>query len=154
MILVATIDGKLNNVDSSTGKILWTFTNGIQYNSVWGSPVATADAIYFGNENGDVFAVSPETGKALWPEPYAASGPLIAGGISTENGVMFVTQQGRIFILNAAKEIKPLVSLELSMYATPKSADGKILLAPAAKDKMFMAIDLTGNEIWSYVPSK
>jgi outer membrane protein assembly factor BamB len=154
MILVATIDGKLHSVDTATGKILWTFTNGLQYNSVWGSPVATTDAVYFGNENGDVYAVVPETGKALWPEPYSAGAPLIAGGIATDNGVMFVTQQGRIFYINAAKEIKPLVSLELSMYATPKSADGKILLAPATKEKMFMAIDLTGNEIWSFVPSK
>jgi outer membrane protein assembly factor BamB len=154
MILVATVDGKLHSVDASTGKILWTFTNGISYNSIWGSPVVTADAIYFGNENGDVFAVSPETGKALWPEPYAAGAPLIAGGIATDSGVMFVTQQGRIFLIDAAKEIKPLVSLELSMYATPKSTDGKILLAPAAKNNMFMGIDLTGNQIWSYVPSK
>ena len=154
MILVATIDGKLHSVDSATGKILWTFDNGLQFNSIWGSPVATSDAVYFGNEKGDLYAVSPVTGKALWPEPYAAGSPLIAGGLVTDNGVLFVAQSGRMFYVNAAKEIKPLVSLEMTMYATPRSANGQILLAPASKDKMFMAIDFTGNEIWSFVPAK
>lgn len=153
-VLVATIDGKLHSVDTASGKIAWTFTDGDQYNSIWGAPVVTNDAVYLGNANGDLFAISPETGKAIWPEPYAAGAALIAGGIATDNGVMFVTEQGRVFFIDAAKEPKPVASLDMVMYATPKSADGKILLAPATKEKLFMAIDLTGNEIWSFVPSK
>ncbi|MCJ7519374.1 MAG: PQQ-binding-like beta-propeller repeat protein [Anaerolineaceae bacterium] len=153
-VLVATIDGKLHNVYAASGKIAWTFTDGDQYNSIWGTPVVTADAVYLGNENGDLFAISPETGKALWAEPYAAGAPLIAGGIVTDNGVMFVSKQGKVFIIDAAKEPKPVVSLDTVMYSTPKLADGKILMAPANKEKLFMAIDLTGNEIWSFVPSK
>jgi outer membrane protein assembly factor BamB len=153
-VFVATIDGKLHSIDTTSGKIVWTFTDGDQYKSVWGSPVVTVDAVYLGNENGDLFAVSPETGKALWPEPYAAGAPLIAGGVETENGVMFVNQQGKVFSINAAKEPKPVVSLDTVIYATPKLANGKVLLAPATKEKLFLAIDLTGNEIWSFVPSK
>jgi hypothetical protein len=38
--------------------------------------------------------------------------------------------------------------------ATPKFTDGKILFAPATKENLFIAIDLTGNEIWSFIPSK
>ena len=153
-VLVATIDGKLHSVDTVSGKIAWTFTDGEQYNSIWGTPVVTAEVVYLGNENGDLFAVSPETGKALWPEPYAAGAALIAGGIATDNGVLFVNKQGKVFSIDAAKEPKPVVSLDMVMYATPKVADGKILLAPATKEKLFMAIDLAGNEIWSFVPSK
>jgi len=153
-ILVATIDGKLHCVDSASGNIAWTFEDGDRYDSIWGSPVVTDEAIYFGNENGEVFAVSPETGKALWPAPYSAGGEIIAGGISIDGGVIFVNKQGKVFSINAAKEPKPLVTLDMVMYATPKAAGTNILLAPAAKEKLFMAIDLSGNEVWSFTATK
>ena len=153
-IFVGTIDGKLYSVDIATGKIAWTFTDGDQYNSIWGAPVVTAEAIFIGNEKGEVFAVSPVTGKALWPEPYAAGAEMIAGGIATENGALFVNKQGKIFTINAAKEPKPVASMDLVMFATPKSAGDKILLAPATKEKLFMAVDFSGNEVWSFTPSK
>lgn len=153
-VLVATIDGKLHSVDITTRKIAWTFADGDRYNSIWGSPVVTDEAIYFGNENGEIFAVSPETGKALWPAPYAAGGEMIAGGIAIEGGVLFVNQQGKVFSINLAKEPKPVVTLDTVMYATPKAAGDNILLAPATKERLFMAIDLSGNEVWSFTPSK
>lgn len=153
-VLVATIDGKLHSVDTTSGKIAWTFADGDRYNSIWGSPVVTEEAIYFGNENGEVFAVSPETGKALWQAPYVAGSAMIAGGIATDGGAIFVNQQGKVFSINVAKEPKPVVILDMVMYATPKSAGDKILLAPATKEKLFMAIDLSGNEVWSFTPSK
>jgi outer membrane protein assembly factor BamB len=153
-VLVATIDGKLHSINTATGKIAWTFEDGDRYNSIWGSPVVTEEAVYFGNENGEIFAVSPETGKALWPAPYAAGGEMIAGGIAIDGGVMFVNQQGKVFSINAAKEPKPVVTLDTVIYATPKVAGANILFAPVTKEKLFMALDLSGNEVWSFTPSK
>jgi hypothetical protein len=105
----------------------------------------------FGNENGEIFAVSP---KLVRPAPYAAGGEMIAGGIAIDGGAMFVNQQGKVFSINAAKEPKPVVTLDTVMYATPKAAGANILLAPAIKEKLFMAIDLSGNEVWSFTTSK
>jgi outer membrane protein assembly factor BamB len=154
-VLVATIDGKLYSFDPASGKASWTFSNNDQYNSIWGTPVVTSDAIYFGDENGDLFAVSPESGKALWPEPYAAGAALIAGGLGVENGVLYVNEDGKVFSIDLAKEPKPVTTLDMVMKATPKSAGEKILLAPASKEILFMAIDYaTGNEIWSFAPIK
>ncbi len=153
-ILVATIDGKLYCVDSVTGEITWKFEDGDQYNSIWGSPVVTDEAIYFGNEDGELFAVSPDTGKALWPAPYEAGGEMIASGIAIDGGAMFVNQQGKVFSINAAKEPKPVVTLDTVIYASPKVAGANILLAPATKEKLFMAIDLSGNEVWGFTASK
>ncbi len=153
-ILVATIDGRLLCVDTASGKILWTFEDGDRYNSIWGSPVVTDEAVFVGNENGEIYAVSPQTGKALWPAPYDAGGEMIAGGIAIDGGALFVNQQGKVFTINTAKEPKPVVTLDTVMYATPKAAGENILLAPAIKEKLFMAIDLSGNEVWSYTASK
>lgn len=153
-IFVATIDGSLHCINPITGKLVWSFSDGNQYNSVWGSPVVTPEAIYFGNEMGYLFAVSLETGEALWPSPYSAGGSLIAGGLNTGDGAVFVTEEGKVFEITPEKEPKPIVTLDLVMYASPKLSGDKILLAPASKEKLFMAIDLNGKEIWSYIPSK
>ena len=153
-IYVATIDGKLHCVDTESGKLLWSFSDGNQYRSVWGSPVVTDEAVYFGDETGNLFAVSPVDGSPIWPIPYSAGASIIASGVETDEGALFVTEEGRVFLINVDKEPKPVVSLDMVMYASPKLADGKIVLAPATKEKLFMAIDLDGKEIWSFIPSK
>lgn len=153
-IYVATIDGHVYSLDATTGKINWTFTNGDGYRAVWGDLVVTEDAIFFGDEKGDVYAVSPSTGDALWAAPYYAGSPVIAGGVLTEKGPMFVNDEGRVFIINADQNPQPVATLTASIFSTPLYADGRVILAPTTREKLFTAIDLNGNEVWSFIPSK
>lgn len=153
-IFAATIDGHLYSLDAASGKINWTFTNGEGYRAVWGDLVVTEEAIFFGDEKGNIFAVSPESGEALWAAPYFAGASVIAGGVLTEDGPLFVNEEGRIFIIGADQNPQPVATLSEAIFSTPVYADGRVILAPATREKLFTAIDLNGNEVWSFTPSK
>lgn len=152
-IIVATIDGDLHSVDAATGDINWTFPNEAGYRSVWGSLVVTDEAIYFGDEAGNIFAVSPD-GNPLWATPYSAGASVISGGVLTDEGPLFVSEDGRVFLIGIDQNPRPIMTLDAVIHTPPEFSDGQVILAPATKDKLFMGIDLNGNQVWSYVPSK
>jgi eukaryotic-like serine/threonine-protein kinase len=153
-IYVATIDGHLHSIDAASGRLNWTYTNGEGHRAVWGSLVVTEEAVFFGDEDGNIFAVSPENGQSLWAAPYSAGASVTAGGVLTEEGPLFINEEGRVFIIGIDQNPQPVVSLNTAIFTSPVVADGRVLLAPATKDKLFTAIDLNGNEIWSFIPSK
>jgi len=153
-IYVATIDGHLHSVDAASGRLNWTFTNGEGYRAVWGSLVVTDEAVFFGDEDGNIFAVSPENGQPIWAGPYSAGASVTAGGVLTEKGPLFINEEGRVFVIGIEQDPQPVVSLNTAIFASPVAADGRVLVAPATREKLFIAIDLNGNEIWSFIPSK
>ncbi len=153
-IYTATINGNLYSVDAATGKLNWSFIDGGGYRAVWGTLVVTDQAVFFGDEDGNVFAVSTETGKALWPSPYPAGAAVIAGGVLTDKGPLFVNEQGRVFIIDVNQEPQPVTSLDTSVFSPPAYGENLVVLAPATKEKLFTAINLDGNEVWSFIPSK
>ncbi len=154
MIYVGTIDGTLYAISVAGRNVAWSITGGEDAGSIWGSPVITSEAIYFGDEKGNLYAVSPDDGSALWSTPYSAGASLIAGGVETEEGILYITDEGRIFTINLEKEPKPVTNLEMVMYATPLYINGRVVIAPASKDELFKALDLNGKEIWKFIPSK
>ena len=153
VVYVGTIDGKLYAVSIADRDVPWVFTAGDDAPSIWGAAVVTSDAIYFGDEKGNLYALSPQDGSALWPSPYTAGASLIAGGVETDEGILYITSEGRIFTIDLDKEPKPVANLEMVMYATPLYRDGRVVLAPASRDELFKAIDLGGKEIWKFIPS-
>jgi glucose dehydrogenase len=153
-IFAATLDGHLYSLDAASGKINWIFTNGEGYRAVWGDLVVTEEAVFFGDEKGNIFAVSAETGDALWSAPYSAGAAVIAGGVMTEEGPLFVNEEGRVFIIDADQNPQPVATLTEAIFSTPVYSDGRLILSPATREKLFTAIDLNGNEVWSFIPSK
>jgi outer membrane protein assembly factor BamB len=153
-IYVATIDGHLHSVDAASGRLNWTFTNGEGYRAVWGSLVVTDEAVFFGDEDGNIFAISSENGQPIWAAPYFAGSSVTAGGVLTEKGPLFINEEGRVFVIDIDQDPQPVISLNTAIFSSPVVADGRVLVAPATREKFFIAIDLNGNEIWSFIPSK
>jgi outer membrane protein assembly factor BamB len=153
-IYVATIDGHLHSVDAASGRLNWTFTNGEGYRAVWGSLVVTDEAVFFGDEDGNIFAISSENGQPIWTAPYFAGSSVTAGGVLTEKGPLFINEEGRVFVIDIDQDPQPVISLNTAIFSSPVVADGRVLVAPATREKFFIAIDLNGNEIWSFIPSK
>jgi len=152
-IYAATIDGHLHSVDAASGRLNWSFTNGEGYRAVWGSLVVTEEAVFFGDEDGNIFAVSPENGQPVWSAPYSAGASVTPGGVLTGEGPLFINEEGRVFIIGIDQDPQPVVSLNTAIFSSPVAADGRVLVAPATREKLFTAIDLKGNEIWSFIPS-
>ena len=153
-VYVGTINGDLVCLDAENGKTIWTFNDNGNAGSIWGSPVIFEDNLFFADTNGQVYAVSPDTGKPTWLKPFSAGSSVVASGVPTESGVAYTTTEGRVFIIDASQNLSPVTALETPLYSTPAYVNGFLILAPTSKDKLFTAIDLSGKEVWGFIPSK
>jgi outer membrane protein assembly factor BamB len=154
ILYTGTIDGTVIAVDLAKQAIAWSFDDGDTLGSIWGTPVVSEEAVFFGDEKGNVYALSVADGSALWSSPYAAGSKVISSGVAIDGSVVFATTEGRIFSINKDEEPKPLVTLDSAVYTNLHYADGKIIIAPASKESLFKAIDNNGNEIWNFVPAE
>lgn len=154
VIYVATIEGKLYALDANSGAILWSFNNGGDLGSIWGTPVLDETIIFFADINGNVYTVEKETGKQHWPSPFSAGGKIVGGGALTADGIIFATDAGKLFRINSEKEPKTISSYENAIYSSIKTDGENILIAPVGEKGLLSAIDPEGFEVWSFAPSE
>jgi len=154
VIYVATIEGKLFAIDSTSGEILWIFDDGGELGAVWGSPVIDESVIFIADINGNVYTVEKDSGKQIWPSPFNAGGKIIGHGALTSDGVVYATDAGKMFLINQEKEPKTITSFENAIYSSVYLDGENILVAPASEEGLLSAFDPEGFEVWSFVPSK
>lgn len=153
ILYTGTVDGTLFAIDLAKQAVLWSFKGDGQNASIWGTPVITANSVFIGDENGDIYAVAKQDGTALWPTPFAAGSSVISSGVALDDKVVFATSTGKIFSIDENKEPKTLVTLDATLYSALGYANDKIIVAPATSTALFEAIDSNGNEIWTYLPT-
>jgi len=154
ILYTSTIDGTLYAVDLANQAVLWSFDGEGALTSIWGSPVLTANAVFVGDEQGNIYAVNKTDGKALWPTPFAAGSGVISSGVAMGEKVVFATKAGKIFTIDENKDPKTLVTLEATLYSPLGFDTDKIIVAPATKEKLFVALNADGNEVWNYYPTE
>ena len=77
-------------------RVKWTFPTGAR---VMSSPVSDGSAIYFGSDDGNVYAVDAKTGKQLWQHP--TGGP-VSGSASVVDGTLYiVSYDGKLYALDS-----------------------------------------------------
>jgi len=154
VIFVATIEGKLYAVDAANGSTIWSFNNSGNLGSVWGTPVVGDSIVYFADVDGSVYTVDKETGKQLWPSAFSAGSKIVGGGVLTSDGVIFATEDGKLFLINSEKEPKTISNFEKAIFSPLGISGENIIAAPANEDALLTAIDPNGFEIWSFLPIK
>ena len=122
-IFVATVGGDFYAVDTEDGQIIWKFNDEENLAAVWGKPVFFNAKVYFGDVEGKLYCLESETGDPVWPSHYDAGSRLIAGGVRVDNGVLYVTEGGRVFMINESQDPEPVTSFEsclLYTYPSPR----------------------------------
>lgn len=71
----------LNANNVSGLDLSWTFVNGI---SILSSPAISGGSIYFGSEDGNLYALNATTGKKIWSYTTIEPGALVSGRFSRE----------------------------------------------------------------------
>jgi outer membrane protein assembly factor BamB len=142
-------------IDSETGKILWrTPTSGW----VWSGPVLHEDRLYFGDLEGTFYVLDAKTGEITNQSQHGSpipESPIVAG-----EQVFFTTDAGLLYAvdLNGApvwnKTIQGENGRAAKLSSGPVLAGDRILLAPMNIDKQLIAMDMEGNEVWSFTPQK
>lgn len=143
-------------VDSSTGKILWsTPTRGW----VWSTPLLHEDVLYFGDNEGFVYAVNAQTGEILWRQQpdTSANRAIIGAPVILGDRLYFGSKAGLLHILNPAdgSALFQAKTIGGQIYADLVLADQAILIAPTGlENKLLLAVNSDGNEQWSFFPAK
>ena len=103
-LFVPTYEGTLYAIDASSfGQLLWRFeTDG----PLIGGVVVAEGAIYFGSDDGNVYALDPETGRSIWRAPFE-TGDGVWSTPALEGDVVYVTSlDGDLYALDAATGVE------------------------------------------------
>jgi outer membrane protein assembly factor BamB len=152
-LYVGSYSSKLFAVDALTGNFIWqTDTDGW----VHAGPVLVDDTLYFGDLNGVFYAVNVD-GSVKWQvSPDTSQNKSIGGTALVHNGVIyFGSRSGSLFALDAAtganrwnKEVGG------RLYAGPALLGETLLVAPNDAEFKLAALDLNGNQKWTFTPEK
>lgn len=122
--------------------------NGVSDQYLVLSPAISQDILYTASVNGEVNAISANTGKRLWE--VSVNDSLSATPGVGENAIYVGSIYGKLYALSK-KDGQMLwkVNLPASLYAQPQYADGKIVLH--LHNGEILALDAkNGKELWSH----
>jgi outer membrane protein assembly factor BamB len=111
-----------------TGKLLWSFEAD---ESIWGTPVADGDNVYFGTLGRKVYAVNAQTGKQVWMQ--SLDGAVLGTPAVGADHILYVGTYGNsLYALNGANG-KVLWSKPVSswVWSGPVLNDGNLYVADA-----------------------
>src|SRR4051812_21469130 len=77
-------------------RVKWTFTTG---DRIVGSPVFQDKVVYFGGDDGNVYAVDADTGRQIWK--CTTGGPAPSTPAVANSTVYLTSYDGRLYAINA-----------------------------------------------------
>lgn len=148
---------RLVAVDSSNGQILWSKpTRGW----VWATPLLKEDVLYFGDNEGFIYAFDALEGNELWNRQLD-TGPnrAITGSLAMIGDRLYIgSKTGLLNIVNLADgspAIPSPVQIGGQILADLVAVDDLILIAPTGLETaLLMAVNPDGITQWSFVPEK
>jgi outer membrane protein assembly factor BamB len=149
VLYLGTLANEVLAVDAKTGKILWKYAAS---GTIWSSPVVIDQTVYFGDFSGKAIAVGAKNGAPIWTVDLAA--PVIASGVTMKNNIVFVTETGDVQALTLDGKKSWTHKINGKLYSTPVVVGERLVVAVTQGDKIMVAMDLNGNEVWSFTMPK
>ncbi len=161
-IYVGGLDNQVHAYDrNSPGtEEIWMFQT---ETGVWGAPIVADGNVFFGDMNGNVYAVDAKTGTSLWQA--AAPGPIVTSPVISE-GVIYVASEGdpgsrdpKWYLTAFSAEDGTQVWQQqppAGIYTTPVViGDSVIGVVFGNVDELLIAYDkISGTQQWTYTPEK
>jgi outer membrane protein assembly factor BamB len=133
------------DVNSVTGLDLrWTFPTAI---AILSTPAVAGGVLYFGSEDGNLYALNATTGRKMWNywAAFLTSSPAVAQG-----NVYFGSYDGNVYALNA--KTGALVwsyATGQTVGASPTVSNGTVYIVTAS-DTLLALNATSGALVWSY----
>jgi outer membrane protein assembly factor BamB len=154
VLYVGTFNNEVIAVSAKDGEVLKRFTAG---GWVWSSPLLYEGRIFFGDLNGNMFAIDAETFEQAWKiTPETVAKKQILGSPAVLDGKLFFTSEtGNLFIIDPENgAVLSTKTIGGKLLAGPVATDDLVLVAPNGMDAVLIALDADGNQRWSFVPAK
>ena len=149
VLYVGTLASEMIAIDGQTGKILWRHTSP---GTIWARPLIVGTTLYFGDFTGKAVALSTKDGSPVWAADLA--GPVIAPATPFKDGLIFVMETGDVQAMTLDGKKSWTHKINGKLYSAP-AVVGDLLIVPVTSgDKLMIALDANGNEVWSFVMPK
>jgi outer membrane protein assembly factor BamB len=139
----------------------WTFKSG---GAIWSSPVVADGTVYFGSNDGNIYALNAKSGKAVWQ--YKTQGRIMGRPTLAGPYLYALSDDGNLYKLErktarlvwkfdtrggAVKRDLPGPKSEAYDYqsSAPTVADGTVYIGSADK-RLYAVEDETGRERWHF----
>jgi outer membrane protein assembly factor BamB len=164
-LYVGTFNNEMLALDAANGKILWRAPVS---GWVYASPLLDNGVLYFGNLDGAFYALDAATGKQKWQvQPDTSANRAISGAAAIIGDTVFFNSRGGIiYALDKASGAKRWDSVDKpccwnsgkstlgKLYSPIKTINDLILVTPMGVGPLVVALDVNGNQKWSYTPAK
>jgi outer membrane protein assembly factor BamB len=145
-------NGRFAALSMKTGRVVWSKVIPAGTES---SPIAYANAVYFGDQSGTVYSLDATTGQVNWT--FHASGP-VKGGPALSNGILyFGDYSGRAYAVNASTGHQIWASNTNgadfgfgsgNFYSTPAVAFGRVYMGNT-DGRVYSFAAKTGQLAWA-----
>jgi outer membrane protein assembly factor BamB len=108
------------------------------------------DQVYFGDVEGNIYAVSLRRGEQQWTDKL--DGPITASPLLSNGSIFYFTQAGTIYSRDAL-ENTPNWQVEVNgaIYSKPVITDDKLIVATINPEAILVAINSdSGSQIWTF----
>jgi outer membrane protein assembly factor BamB len=149
ILYVGTFGSELIALDASNGSVKWRFST---EDWVWSGPVLSNDVLYFGDLSGYFYALNAIDGTSLWriqPQNSIVSPPVIL-----EDKIYLTTEGDTFFTINTAGDVVNSKVIGGLIYGSPVVTGDTILVAPTNFDSLLVAMNLDGNQKWTFAAAK
>ncbi|MGB2867229.1 MAG: PQQ-binding-like beta-propeller repeat protein [Bacteroidota bacterium] len=149
-VYVTTLKGTLCCLDKKSGAEVWTFrTQGKEDRKpVRSSPSTDGKSIFFGGDDGYIYAVEAQKGELQWK--YKTSASIFATPVTISGSVIVGSLDGNLYCLGTANgDLRWVFRTGSKLYGAVSATDRSVFFGSA--DGICRAVDLqTGNERWRF----
>lgn len=122
-------------------------------NWIWGTPALDGNILYYGDLNGNIYALDLSSGTQTWNE-LQPDGPIVASPLAAGDQVYFVAENGVFIALDRDGKIVWEKETGGKNYTTPVLSGELILVAPYQAEFALAAYDAAGKQAWTFTPEK
>jgi len=154
MLFVGTFGKEVLSLDQQSGEVINRFSTG---NWVWSSPLLYEGRLYFGDLDGNFYAIDAETFQQVWSiQPETETKRQILGKPLAFNGkIYFGSETGNLFTVDPENgALLNTRTIGGKILAGPVADGELILVAPNGLDTPLIALDENGSQRWAFTPSK
>jgi outer membrane protein assembly factor BamB len=112
--------------------------------------VSDGQNIYFGDLEGNFFAVDAANGNQIWS--IQPDGPIVGSPLVMTDYIVFATESGSVYAVDSEGKIVWQRDVGGQIYTDPVSGSDKIVVAPMQAEFSLAVLDTNGNQVWTFTP--